>query len=342
MKRLSLITPPQQDPRKHLVLDADDHPDEVIKQVIATPTTVVKNFNENFLKQSKKLRNNISVIEEVKTKVLVKEKKVEIKTVAQVHKHEPEIEHNKSVPKLEIVEDKKTDQHSKKENDKVKKEILKTENNTKTREVEKPVDELGETRGHDRVNDKEPCEMENNINSRNENNSEDISISEKDLSSRVRSKSEKNLSSIIKNLTSRARKHERKKIVDEVVIETDPESDIDFENEDEVSYESSDELNMELHSHTPRSFRSKSSDYAGHINFIKRQSVCSHHGKCQSTTRRNMSFSNPRLREIERENDILLKKILNPKPTYANPFKKPIVSFKLYIIKFVSINFLLA
>ncbi|XP_011192169.1 protein hemingway [Zeugodacus cucurbitae] len=80
------------------------------------------------------------------------------------------------------------------------------------------------------------------------------------------------------------------------------------------------EYDVNITSETPTSFNSE--DYAFHLNFLK---TCGSNDKfkMRSNPRKSWSFSNDRMREIERHNHILLRKILSQKPTYHLATPKP-------------------
>ncbi|XP_037944275.1 protein hemingway [Teleopsis dalmanni] len=86
------------------------------------------------------------------------------------------------------------------------------------------------------------------------------------------------------------------------------------------SINDTDDSNFECHitSNTPTSFNTE--DYAFHLEFLKRSS-CSNKVRVH---RKSWTFTNERMREIERQNHILLKKILTQKPTYTTSNSKPI------------------
>ncbi|XP_039947769.1 protein hemingway isoform X1 [Bactrocera tryoni] len=91
------------------------------------------------------------------------------------------------------------------------------------------------------------------------------------------------------------------------------------ENDNElVEYEPS--IDVHITSETPTSFNSE--EYAFHLNFLK---TCGSSDKLRmrSNPRKSWSFSNDRMREIERHNHILLRKILSQKPTYHLATPKP-------------------
>ncbi|XP_005185881.2 protein hemingway [Musca domestica] len=82
--------------------------------------------------------------------------------------------------------------------------------------------------------------------------------------------------------------------------------------EDESYYDT--QFEYQITSKTPSCFNSE--DYVFHANFI-RPSPTTDRFRVKSHPRKSMSFSNERMREIERHNQILLRKILTQKPTYV-------------------------
>ncbi|XP_004521364.1 protein hemingway [Ceratitis capitata] len=85
-----------------------------------------------------------------------------------------------------------------------------------------------------------------------------------------------------------------------------------------VEYEPS--IDVNITSETPTSFNSD--DYTFHLNFLRGNSS-NERFKIRSNQRKSWSFSNDRMREIERHNHILLRKILSQKPTYHLATPKP-------------------
>ncbi|XP_061402377.1 protein hemingway [Musca vetustissima] len=81
--------------------------------------------------------------------------------------------------------------------------------------------------------------------------------------------------------------------------------------DDESYYDT--QFEYETTSKTPSCFNSD--DYVFHANFI-RPSPTTDRFRVKPHPRKSMSFSNERMREIERHNQILLRKILTQKPTY--------------------------
>lgn len=143
------------------------------------------------------------------------------------------------------------------------------------------------------------------------------------------------------NRMTNPRKTENIEVIEpkETRYEDSNDGDQDDDDDDVVIVESEsssdDGLDMEIRSHTPSSMRS--SDYAYHLNFIKSQhhhGCPTHQGNCKPAIRKNMSFTNMRLREIERQNEILLKKILSQKPSYLGAMKKPAAVRKVVLLKF--------
>ncbi|XP_073817208.1 hemingway [Musca autumnalis] len=82
--------------------------------------------------------------------------------------------------------------------------------------------------------------------------------------------------------------------------------------EDESYYDT--QFEYEITSKTPSCFNSE--DYVFHANFI-RPTPTTDRFRVKPHPRKSMSFSNERMREIERHNQILLRKILTQKPTYV-------------------------
>ncbi|KAH8358970.1 hypothetical protein KR093_003617 [Drosophila rubida] len=73
-------------------------------------------------------------------------------------------------------------------------------------------------------------------------------------------------------------------------------------------------INCRVSSVTPTSFNSDNSGY--HIDFRRpRSSTSSEKVNYKNLGRKSFSFTNPQVREIERQNHILLKKMMNVKPT---------------------------
>ncbi|XP_053950603.1 protein hemingway [Anastrepha ludens] len=109
---------------------------------------------------------------------------------------------------------------------------------------------------------------------------------------------------------------------------TNSENISDTENDDEYAPKETDkefveyEPSIEVHitSETPTSFNSD--DYAFHLNFLKANGS-NEKLKMRAYQRKSWSFSNDRMREIERHNHILLRKILSQKPTYQSIAPKP-------------------
>ncbi|XP_036344582.1 protein hemingway-like [Rhagoletis pomonella] len=85
-----------------------------------------------------------------------------------------------------------------------------------------------------------------------------------------------------------------------------------------VEYEPS--IEVHISSETPTSFNSD--DYAFHLNFLK-SNGSNEQLRMRHQQRKSWSFSNDRMREIERHNHILLRKILSQKPTYHWATPKP-------------------
>lgn len=99
-KRLELVTPPKK-PQAEKPLDTPTEKKKSLpEQKSSNPLKEVKNFNEIFLQDSDKLRAKAEITEEVqntakeeaKSKPLIKERKMQIKTVAQVHQNGNELE----------------------------------------------------------------------------------------------------------------------------------------------------------------------------------------------------------------------------------------------------------
>ncbi|KAM7363724.1 hemingway [Cochliomyia hominivorax] len=90
---------------------------------------------------------------------------------------------------------------------------------------------------------------------------------------------------------------------------------MNYDNERDVYYD--DHFDYRITSKTPTSFNSD--EYIFHANFIKQFHRTSSTDKLRIKPhpRKSMSFSNERMREIERHNQILLRKILTQKPTYT-------------------------
>ncbi|KNC27921.1 hypothetical protein FF38_06182 [Lucilia cuprina] len=96
-------------------------------------------------------------------------------------------------------------------------------------------------------------------------------------------------------------------------------------NVDNDNYDDNDDQDVYYDAHfdyritskTPTSFNSD--DYIFHANFIKQfhRTNSTDKLRVKPHPRKSMSFSNERMREIERHNQILLRKILTQKPTYT-------------------------
>lgn len=260
-KRLELVTPP----KKVQTEKAPETPTEQktqSEQKTSNPLKEVETFNKTFLQESDKLRAKPEVTEEMPNKAKEEVRgKMQIQTVAQVHKDGNELEKIKE----------RSDSLEKDE----KKEYLQDKEIFPKREKDELMEEsIKESKC---VEEKEPELTEEKI-IRDDDSDEDSDSDDDDD--------------------------------DVVIVESDSTSD--------------DGLDMEMRSHTPSSMRS--SDYAYHLNFIRGQhphGCPAHHGNCKPSIRKNMSFTNMRLREIERQNEILLKKILTQKPSYLCTENKP-------------------
>ncbi|XP_064552727.1 protein hemingway [Drosophila montana] len=68
-----------------------------------------------------------------------------------------------------------------------------------------------------------------------------------------------------------------------------------------------------INSQTPSSFNSDNTGY--HVDLRRPRSVASSEVNYKNLGRKSFSFTNPQVREIERQNNILLKKMMNVKPT---------------------------
>lgn len=317
-KRLELVTPKKPDTPKTSLLETPTTAKKksTIAENKTNPLKEVKNFNEMFLQEADKLRiTSEAVVEEVenkeqqevKCKPLNKERKVQIQTVAQVHKDGNEL-------------DKIVDPIQKEEESEQSAEFQPTREDSKNIKTFSAVKNTKENEFTTIINTKQ----KESPTSKNPKLKELPKTKSTRESPRIL-KTEKNNDIKCKSVNETPR-HDDSNDADEE--ETDEDDDDVVVVETESS--SDDGLDMEMRSHTPSSMRS--SDYAYHLNFIKRplhQSSCPHQGNCKPTNRKNMSFTNMRLREIERQNEILLKKILTQKPSYLGSFKKPTVPQKV-------------
>lgn len=270
-KRLELVTPP-----KKLQSEKPPETPTVEKSKHSNPLKEVENFNKQFLQESDKLRaktetteeveNNVK--EEVESKPFIRERKMQIKTVAQVHKDGNELEKNKDeIDSVETTDTNLSDEEEKHEANESKESKLEKVQSEKDTPIPEPK--------------MITVNMDDKIKSSRDNDSNDGDEDDDDDDDD-----------------------------DVVIVESDSSSD--------------DGLDMEMRSHTPSSMRS--SDYAYHLNFLRgsHEHGCpAHLGPCKPPIRKNMSFTNMRLREIERQNEILLKKILSQKPSYVGTINKP-------------------
>ncbi|XP_037816891.1 protein hemingway [Lucilia sericata] len=95
-----------------------------------------------------------------------------------------------------------------------------------------------------------------------------------------------------------------------------PNADNDnYDDDQDVYYDA--HFDYRITSKTPTSFNSD--DYIFHANFIKQfhRTNSTDKLRVKPHPRKSMSFSNERMREIERHNQILLRKILTQKPSYT-------------------------
>ncbi|XP_067627200.1 cilia- and flagella-associated protein 97 [Eurosta solidaginis] len=92
-------------------------------------------------------------------------------------------------------------------------------------------------------------------------------------------------------------------------------------NNELYQYEQEQSIDVHITSQTPTSFNSD--DYAFHLNFLKQNASNEKLKMRTAQQRKSWSFSNDRMREIERHNHILLRKILSQKPTYHLNAPKP-------------------
>ncbi|KAL5285135.1 hypothetical protein ACFFRR_007086 [Megaselia abdita] len=287
-KRLELVTPPK---KQQAEKPLETPTDKKKPPSNSNPLKEVKNFNETFLQESDKLRIKAEIAEEVENntkekaenKPAIKEKKMQIKTVAQVHKDG----YDELIPTKENILNKvnlkeKGIPQEKKElyfKEPSFKDEIKTPKSNREIKFEKTEQK------NELSLKKSPQKTEQNIETKNSTRDNDSNDGDED---------------------------DDDDDDDVVIVESESSSD--------------DGLDMEMRSHTPSSMRS--SDYAYHLNFIKAQhqhGCPAHRGNCKPPIRKNMSFTNVRLREIERQNEILLKKILTQKPSYLGPMKKPSV-----------------
>ncbi|XP_065371777.1 protein hemingway [Calliphora vicina] len=101
----------------------------------------------------------------------------------------------------------------------------------------------------------------------------------------------------------------------EEIQNNNPVGEDNYDDDRDVYYDA--HFDYRITSKTPTSFNSD--DYIFHANFIKQfhRTNSTDKLRVKPHPRKSMSFSNERMREIERHNQILLRKILTQKPTYT-------------------------